>query len=220
MKKTRVKEISKKCINVKHRHIVFTISNRLWPYFQKDRSLIDCLFEAVNQTFNYMVLKAGKLKEYKFGFISTLHTFGRDLKFNPHLHVLVAECIIDKQNNVKNYNHFHNDNKIGRQFVTEHIFDFIKKLIIHIPDTGKHNIRYYGFYANKAKQRPIIRNIKWPLYHSKVIKQMIAELSWKNKILKSFNYDILMCDRCGKTLILVPDMCFISKRLKRKRCYG
>lgn len=47
-----------------------------------------------------MALKAGKLKEYKFGFISTLHTFGRNLKFNPHLHVLVAECIIDKQNNV------------------------------------------------------------------------------------------------------------------------
>ena len=54
-----------------------------------------------------MALKAGKLKEYKFGFISTLHTFGRNLKFNPHHHVLVAECIIDKQNNVKNYNHFH-----------------------------------------------------------------------------------------------------------------
>ena len=39
-----VKKISKKCINVSHRHIVFTISNRLWPYFQKDRNLIDCLF--------------------------------------------------------------------------------------------------------------------------------------------------------------------------------
>ena len=71
-----------------------------------------------------------------------------------------------------------------------------------------------------TKQRPIIRTIKWPLYHSKVIKQMITELSWRNKILKFFNYDILMCDRCGKTLILVPDMCFIPKRLKRKRCYG
>lgn len=50
-----------------------------------------------------MAKKAGKNKNYKFGFISTLHTFGRDLKFNPHLHVLVAECIIDKDNNVKKY---------------------------------------------------------------------------------------------------------------------
>ncbi len=315
----RVKEISKKCINVKHRHIVFTISDKLRPYFQKDRSLIDCLFEAVNQTFNFIALKAGKSKEYKFGYICTLHTFGRDLKFNPHLHVLVAECIIDKNNHVKKYNHFHyelmrksfqralldlltkkidtiefrhlknkiykeskqgfyvygppiqsndsndskelvqyivryaghpaisqsritkvdftnhtityfydpheddhlpNEKKMGRQIVTEHIFEFIKKLIIHIPDTGKHNIRYYGFYANKSKQRPIIRAIKWSLYPNKVIRKMLAELSWRNKILKSFNYDILMCDRCGKTLILVPDMCFIPKRLKRKRCYG
>ena len=112
------------------------------------------------------------------------------------------------------------DNKIGRQYVTEHIFDFIKKLIVHIPDTGKHNIRYYGFYANKSKQRPIIRTIKCPLYPNRGIRKMITELSWRNKILKSFNYDILMCDRCGNTLILVPDMCYIPKRLKRKRCYG
>ena len=80
--------------------------NRLFAE-NKIRSSIKGNVEAVNQTFNYMALKAGKLKEYKYGFISTLHTFGRDLKFNPHLHVFVVECIIDKQNNVKNYNHFH-----------------------------------------------------------------------------------------------------------------
>lgn len=104
------------------------------------------------------------------------------------------------------------DNKIGRQFVTEHIFDFIKKLIVHIPDNGKHNIRYYGFYANKSKRKSIIRTIKWPLYSNNIIKQMVTNLAWRNKILKSFNYDILMCDRCGKTLVLVPDMCYIPKK--------
>lgn len=314
----RVKEICKKCINVSHRHITFTISEKLRVYFLLDRSLIDCLFEAVEDTFNYMAYKAAPNKKYKFGYISTLHTFGRDLKFNPHLHILIAECVIDKDNNVKNWNYFnyeqmrksfqkalldrmvkrintiefrkvkhdiysiskngfyvhgpkHNDQKIktkkdivkyvvryaghpaisesrilsidyvnktvtyyfdphedsdghttqkkGRQFITESIFDFMKKLIVHIPENGKHNIRYYGFYANKAQIRPIIRRIKWPMYSSKAIKAMACELSWRDKLLKTFDYDILMCDRCGNSLILVPDMCYIPKSLKRKRSY-
>ena len=315
----RVKEICKKCINVSHRHVTFTISKKLRKYFLLDRSLIDCLFEAVEDTFNYMAYKAAPRKEYKFGYISTLHTFGRDLKFNPHLHVLIAECLIDKNNNFKNCYYFnyeqmrksfqkalldrmtkkintiefrkvkneiysnskngfyvygpkHNNEKInskkdivkyvvryaghpaisesriisidyvnntvtyyydphedsdghtiekkGRQLITEPVFDFMKKLIVHIPENGKHNIRYYGFYANKSSKRPIIRTIKWPMYSSKVIKDMTNELSWRDKLLKSFDYDILMCDRCGKTLVLVPDMCYIPKKMKRKRSYG
>ncbi len=102
----RVKEICKKCINVSHRHITFTISYKLRKYFLLDRSLIDCLFEAVEDTFNYMAHKAAPKKEYKFGYISTLHTFGRDLKFNPHIHVLIAECLIDNNNNIKKCEHF------------------------------------------------------------------------------------------------------------------
>ncbi len=114
----------------------------------------------------------------------------------------------------------HTIEKKGRQFITESVFDFMKKLIVHIPENGKHNIRYYGFYANKSSKRPVIRTIKWPMYSSKDIKTMVNELSWRDKLLKSFDYDILMCDRCRKTLVLVPDMCYIPKKMKRKRCYG
>lgn len=315
----RVKEICKKCLNVPHRHITFTISEKLRKYFLLDRTLIDCLFEAVEDTFNYMANRKAPNKKYKLGFISTLHTFGRDLKFNPHLHVLIAECVIDKDNNVKKWDYFnyeqmrksfqktlldkmkarintkefkkvideiykvskngfyvhgpkHDNEKIkskkdivkyvvryaghpaisesriisidyvnnavtyyydphedsdghtiekkGRQFITEPIDEFIKKLIIHIPENGKHNIRYYGFYANKSSKKAIIRSIKWPMYSSKAIKAMASELSWRDKLLKTFNYDILMCDRCGTTLVLVPDMCYIPKSMKRKRSYA
>ena len=30
-------------------------------------------------------------EDFKPGFIATLHTFGRDLKWNPHIHVLITE---------------------------------------------------------------------------------------------------------------------------------
>lgn len=42
--------ISSKAINCSHRHITFTIHHALWPLFQRDRSLLNLLFEASSQT--------------------------------------------------------------------------------------------------------------------------------------------------------------------------
>ena len=39
--------------------------------------------------------------------------------------------------------------KLGKQIITEDIFSFMSKLIIHIPDKNFKIIRYYGFYANR-----------------------------------------------------------------------
>lgn len=39
--------------------------------------------------------------------------------------------------------------KLGKQIITEDIFSFMSKLIIHIPDKKFQIIRYYGFYANR-----------------------------------------------------------------------
>ena len=42
-----------------------------------------------------------------FGMIATIHTFGRDLKWNPHIHALVPEMIYDPVNDcVKPFHHF------------------------------------------------------------------------------------------------------------------
>lgn len=46
---------------------------------------------------NKLKQKKKKKKKYKVkteytpGFFAFLHTFGRDLKWNPHIHVLIAE---------------------------------------------------------------------------------------------------------------------------------
>ena len=43
----------------------------------------------------------------EFGMISTLHTFGRDLKWNPHIHALVPELVYDNRKKyLKHINHF------------------------------------------------------------------------------------------------------------------
>lgn len=46
----RALSMAKKSIRCEHRHIVFTMSDKLWPFFEKDRTLLNGLFEAASQS--------------------------------------------------------------------------------------------------------------------------------------------------------------------------
>lgn len=87
----RTTSMSFKIINVQHRHCVFTIARELRPLFLSDRSLLNCLFSSVNSVVSRMFHKDNKSELFTPGFICVLHTFGRDLKWNPHIHCLVSE---------------------------------------------------------------------------------------------------------------------------------
>jgi hypothetical protein len=78
--KDRAFAMSKTLLKAPHRHLVFTIPQDLRPYFQKDRSLLNILFEAASKTIEYRFFITNKYEQYVPGMISTLHTFGRDLK--------------------------------------------------------------------------------------------------------------------------------------------
>ena len=99
------------CLDCPHRHIVFTIPEELRNWFRQDRTRLNLLFVASRNTISILTNKslADKLKKKKlsdthyifkdipirneFGMIATLHTFGRDLKWNPHIHCLIPELI-------------------------------------------------------------------------------------------------------------------------------
>lgn len=128
----RASHVSSICLDVKHRHIVFTIPEQLRSLFAKRRDLLDLLFIASRNTMvslfnkNYLNKQVRKAKKNhtvfkyhsdylfkdsnqlnKFAAISTLHTFGRDLKFSPHIHMLVAEAYYDpKKDKMVNFNYF------------------------------------------------------------------------------------------------------------------
>ena len=74
-----------------HRHIVFSVSDKLWPYFQKYRFLLNGLFEAASKSVLSWFYEINKSQNFKPGIMCTLHTFGRDLKWNPHIHMLCTE---------------------------------------------------------------------------------------------------------------------------------
>jgi len=87
----RATSMQLKLLKCKHRHCVFTIPAELRIYFLQDRKRLDLLFQAVSQTIYFMFHKINKSQQFKPAFISVLHTFGRDLKWNPHVHVILAE---------------------------------------------------------------------------------------------------------------------------------
>ena len=121
-KNNRVESILQTAYSCKHRQIVFTIPEQLRTYFFfpfEDR--INILFKAVRNTI-YSILndsfkrnKNGILKKYSSrvkytpGFFAFLHTFGRDLKWNPHVHILIAELKLGNNNSCLDWNFFDYD---------------------------------------------------------------------------------------------------------------
>lgn len=71
-----------------HFHVVFTVPEELHDFFELNyRIAADELFGAATET-----LKLFKRNNWKMegGFLGVLHTWGRALKWHPHLHVLVS----------------------------------------------------------------------------------------------------------------------------------
>lgn len=275
--------MSSKLISCDHRHCVFTIPEELRIYFLKDRSLLNCLFHSVRDVVLRMFSKMNKTENFTPGFICVLHTFGRDLKWNPHIHVLISEgaagnitpwrvvkhfdyiflrnsfrkvlleqmtkCIGISFKKVKNEMYqkhsegfyvrakpnrctpditvkyisrylgrpviassridhydgdtvtFHYTKHADNQLVTESVpaLDFIRRLIVHIPEKNFKMLRYYGIYAKHHKQekklRRCISNVKRKFLHSL--------LNWRNSILLSFGYDPLKCPKCNSSMLVL-----------------
>ncbi len=112
----RVNNILNTAYNCKHRQVVFTCAKELWPYFLLDFNLINIFYDAVNSTI-YSILNesyktvngitkcyTSKTKYYP-GYFAFLHTFGRDIKWNPHMHTLIAEIKLSN-NSYKKWEYF------------------------------------------------------------------------------------------------------------------
>lgn len=136
MTKARAQKIAKSTLDVNHRHIVFTIDKRLREYFSPSRHpewlnfLFDAAKEALFYTFNKQKpvknsltskrKRRRKKKKTKItpGFIITLHTYGRDLKWNPHVHVLCTEGGMD-QNHVYKALKYINYDSLRKSFMKQ-----------------------------------------------------------------------------------------------------
>lgn len=67
-------------------HITFTMPNVLWPIFQHNRWLLNFLFKCAAD----ILLGWAKSQGLEIGIFCALHTYGRKLNWNTHLHLSVT----------------------------------------------------------------------------------------------------------------------------------
>lgn len=87
----RSNSIFSKLLRWKHRHVVFTVPEELRRYFREDRNRLNYLFDAASITIKCWFKEKYKNKELIPGYISVIHTFGRSLIFNPHIHMILLD---------------------------------------------------------------------------------------------------------------------------------
>jgi hypothetical protein len=98
-------------LNIKHYHIVFTLPAGLRSMSQHNGDMLhnvlfECSAEVIKSWFEY---KHG----LKCGIISVLHTAGSDLKYHPHIHMIVSSGGMEKTGGIK---------VVEGQYLTHHKF--------------------------------------------------------------------------------------------------
>ena len=160
----RTTMMASQLIDVPHRHCVFTIAEELRPFFLEDRDLLNCLFSSVNSVLSRMFFKANMSRNFVPGFICVLQTFGRDLKWNPHIHCLISEGGFSDDGFWRNIKHF-NYRLLRDSFQTALLNELHKKLG---PSFKKVKASVYsnhknGFYVyakpNKCNPKDVIKYI-------------------------------------------------------------
>lgn len=131
--------------------MLFIIPKGIKEFFFYDKTLLAKFTYAINDIFKYQFnniktknQRVHKIDRYStnsdilhYGLITVIHTFGRDLKSNPHIHAIVTLGGFNKNYKYLNKKYFH-INSIARQW---------KKLVIDIVKSGN--------YKNKILKRKL-----------------------------------------------------------------
>ena len=81
----------------KWRHITFTMPDIFWNVFKLNRQLLGQLFTLASCSLQAL----RKIKKLTLGIFSALHTYGRQLNFNCHIHLSVADIGLTKQGELR-----------------------------------------------------------------------------------------------------------------------
>lgn len=134
----------------------------------------------------------------------TIRYLGRYLKRPPISETRIKNY--DGENVTFSYKD-HHDNKTHTK--TMSVFDFIKRLISHIPDKYFRLIRYYNWLSNRTRGRVL------PIVH-RLLNQTITHsqpLRWRQLYFNTFNIDPITCDRCGD-LLQLTNIVFSTSSMK------
>ena len=91
MKKLKWIEARKEeVLNIKYYHVVFTVPSELYNIvYQNEVKMYKVLFKAASETLQELA-KDKKYLGAEIGFFSILHTWGQNLMYHPHVHMVVT----------------------------------------------------------------------------------------------------------------------------------
>ena len=102
--------LSKSMFPVPHRHIVFSIPSELWDFLRNKSFWKDYMNCARTCFYNYFPKMLKKMLRrtcnFEVGIICVFHPFGKDMKFHPHLHLLITEGGFDENGKFHKINFF------------------------------------------------------------------------------------------------------------------
>ncbi len=84
-----VRRISQELLDVPHLHLTLTIAKEMRPYFDRHRSLLKLLLTVAAEAVRQVI--AETYGDIQVGLVYTCHTFGRDLIFKPHVHLVMTK---------------------------------------------------------------------------------------------------------------------------------
>jgi hypothetical protein len=214
---------------VPHRHMVFTIAEELREVIDADHGLFKAMMDAVSQTLKQLVVpRRGAVP----GVICVLHFFGKDLKLNPHVHVLVTEGGLNCKGEWVPVTFF--EYGALRRTWQYHLLKAVKRRLPNSPETSVFIDRLFkdhkeGFYVFAKRRvtspRGIARYVARYVRHPAIAESRISEF---NQLLNTvtFWYNDPDCggrksvtfgglEFIGRLVRLIPD-----RNLKLIRYYG
>lgn len=165
------KQVLPKC---SFQHITFTMPCELWPIFERNRHLLNKLPTLAAQS----VLKLAKKKNIKPGIFTALHTFGRDLKWNCHVHLSVTRGGLSHDLSEWKNIYFPAKNlmSVWRHGVTKLLRDAFKENKLNLP----HNIAPY--FLNKLLNEQYQRH--WRIHCAKKQNNAEKDIAYLGKYIK------------------------------------
>lgn len=90
---------------VTHRHVIFTIDEGLREIFLKEKYRKELLKGLMDEAAR-ILLDFFRKHQIQAGVVATLHTFGSQLEYNPHVHLVVTMGGLTKDGKWKDYDYF------------------------------------------------------------------------------------------------------------------
>ena len=204
-------------LNVKYYHVVFTIPSEIYNIaYQNQEKMYKILFKASSETLQELA-KDKKYLGGEVGFFSILHTWGQNLMYHPHIHIVVTGGGLTETNKWKEKKEdffipvrvmskvfrgkflyymkkekleFYNKMKEMKISIEE----FIRRFMMHILPPNFMKIRYYGILGNRNKKKKLLKCKILTRTNINIKKKLPTLELLKQTLGKDFN----LCPHCKK----------------------